>query len=116
MSYKVIKYTLTSDGNLPEFLYTGQDSVLGTCAVPTGLLSPQDFYYIGISQDGATGDFFVFETKADLQAYLETNGVDWGTWAEAPTEQIPNSGIWVPFDPTVTTNEIWANMEALNAN
>jgi len=115
MPHQVIKYTLNADGTQPEFLYTGENQVIGTCAVPSGDPSPQNFYYVGISKDGASGDFSVFATKVDLQNYLQTNGEDWGEWEEAPTETIPNSGVWVPFDPTATANEIWAKMEALNA-
>lgn len=84
--------------------------------VPSGLNEPQDWYLINICADGATGDFSAFATKEDLESYLATNGADWGEWLndEAPTYENPDSGTWIPFDPTATANEIWARMEALN--
>jgi len=114
-----MKYTLSSSGKVPDFLYTGPYQIQGN-ASPSGLPSPQDWYLTGIAKDGAVGDFEVFATKQDLEDYLSVVGADWYifTYEYNPIETDPET--WdvgkYPFDPIVEANQIWANMEALNAN
>jgi hypothetical protein len=75
MAYNCIKYRLTEQGTVPNFLYLGEDGVGGVYAVadPT-TPSPRDMVMIGISNDNATGDFETIATKNDLLTYLTDVG------------------------------------------
>lgn len=112
MAYQCIKYRLTAEGTVPDFLYLGEDGVGGVYVVadPT-TPSPRDNVMIGICKDGATGDFEVVATQADLQTYLATVGADWTQ--PAPTAQNPEAE--EPFDPTAAAAWVWGRLDALNA-
>ena len=110
MAHQVIKYRLTAEGTVPDFLYLGADGVGGAYVVADPATpSPRDMVMVGISKDGATGDFEVIPTKADLQAYLTAVGADW----EEPT--IDPNETPVPFDPAKAADWVWGRLDALNA-
>jgi hypothetical protein len=109
MAYQCTKYRLTAEGTIPEFLYLGEDGVGGVFVVADpDTPSPRDNVMVGITNDGATGDFEVIPTKADLQDYLSAVGADW-------TNPDPNDpDATVPFDPTAAADWVWGRLDALN--
>jgi hypothetical protein len=110
MAYQCTKYRLTAEGTIPDFLYLGEDGVGGVFVVADPATpSPRDNVMIGIVNDGATGDFEVIPTKADLQAYLTEVGADW----TQPDPEDPNNTI--PFDPIAAADWVWGRLDALNA-
>lgn len=110
MAHQVIKYRLTAQGTVPDFLYLGEDGVGGVYVVADPATpSPRDMVMVGISKDGATGDFQVVPTKADLQAYLAAVGADWEEPAANPDDPP------VPFDPAKASDWVWSRLDALNA-
>jgi hypothetical protein len=110
MAHQVMKYRLTAQGTVPDFLYLGEDGVGGVYGVADPAApSPRDFVMVGITKDGATGDFEVIATKADLQAYLTAVGADWEEPAPNPDDPP------VPFDPVKAANWVWGRLDALNA-
>jgi hypothetical protein len=109
MAYQCTKYRLTAEGTIPDFLYLGEDGVGGVFVVADPATpSPRDNVMIGIVNDGATGDFEVVPTKADLQAYLAEVGADW----TQPDPNDPNNTI--PFDPVAAADWVWGRLDALN--
>ena len=109
MAYQCTKYRLTAEGTIPDFLYLGEDGVGGVFVVADPATpSPRDNIMIGIVNDGATGDFEVIPTKADLQSYLTTVGANW----TQPDPADPDSTI--PFDPVAATDWVWGRLDALN--
>lgn len=66
---KFIKYTLTAQGTIPEYVTDG-----GYLAVANGGASPQDLDLVGVATDDApqTG----FANKAALIAYIESKGFE----------------------------------------
>jgi len=110
MAYQCTKYRLTAEGTIPDFLYLGEDGVGGVFVVADpATASPRDNVMIGIVNDGATGDFEVIPTKADLLSYLTIVGADW----TQPDPQDPDNT--VPFDPAVAADWVWGRLDALNA-
>jgi len=108
MARNVIKYRLTAEGTVPDFLYLGEDGVGGVYGVADpSTPSPRDLVVIGITNDGATGDFDICATKEDLQTYLTLVGADWTQPDPAnPTETIP-------FDPAAAATWVWDRFTAL---
>lgn len=110
MAHQVIKYRLTSEGTIPDFLYLGEDGVGGVYCVPDpSNPAPMDWVMIGISKDGATGLFEVVPSKAALEAYLTSVSNGWTELAKNP-EDPPT-----PFDPVAAANWVWGRLTALNA-
>ena len=66
---KLIKYTLTAQGTIPEYVVEG-----GYLAVPNGGASPQDLDLIGIANNNAPQAGFA--NKAALIAYIESKGIE----------------------------------------
>lgn len=113
MAHQMMKYRLTAEGTIPDFLYLGQDGVGGVYGVADPSTPwPRDLVQVGITNDGATGDFEVIPTKADLLAYLTTVGAN---WAQPDPAQPGNPTATIPFDPSAATDWAWSRLEALNA-
>lgn len=116
MAHQVIKYRLTAEGTIPEFLCLEDDSVGGVYGTyPTGAdaqPSPRDLVQVGISCDGATGDFEVIASQADLETYLTSISSDWHDYPN-PTEEDP--GATKTFDPAAEASWVWSRLDALNA-
>lgn len=66
---KLIKYTLTAQGTIPEYVTDG-----GYLAVANGGVSPQDLDLIGVANDDAPQAGFV--NKAALISYIESKGFE----------------------------------------
>jgi hypothetical protein len=113
MARQMMKYRLTAEGTIPDFLYLGEDGVGGVYGVPDPSTPwPRDLVQVGITNDGATGDFEVIPTKADLLAYLTSVS---GSWAQIDPAQPNNMEATIPFDPSAATDWAWGRLDALNA-
>ena len=109
MARQMIKYRLTAEGTIPDFLYLGEDGIGGVYGVSDPNTAwPRDLVQIGITNDGATGDFEVIPTKADLLAYLTSVGENWGQ-----VDPLNPSTI-IHFDPSTATDSAWNRLDALN--
>ena len=113
MPYQMMKYRLTTEGTVPEFLYLGEDGVGGVYGVSDPATPwPRDLVQVGIANPGATGDFEVIPTKADLQAYLTAVGAN---WTQPDRSDPTNPEKYIPFDPVAATDWAWGRLDALNA-
>jgi hypothetical protein len=111
MAHQMMKYRLTAEGTIPDFLYLGEDGVGGVYGVSDPNTAwPRDLVQVGITNDGAIGDFEVIPTKADLLAYLTTIGAN---WTQPVRPSFPEETI--PFDPSAATDWAWGRLDALNA-
>ena len=111
MARNVIKYRLTAEGTVPDFLYLGEDGVGGVYGVAdSSTTGPRDLVMIGITNDDATGDFEVVATQADLEAYLTAVGVD---WSQPDPAQPGNPEATIPFDPAAAATWVWDRFTAL---
>lgn len=115
MAYKAVKYKLTSGGEIPSFLYGGNDGANGNWPNKIdGASGPQDYWLVGIADDNATipSDLASeIASKADLVTYLNTYTSDW-------TQPDPNSediDATVPFDQSAQATWFWNKLDALNA-
>lgn len=112
MARNVIKYRLTAQGTIPSFLYLGEDGVGGMYGVADpSTPSPRDMVMIGITNDGATGDYEVVPTKADLESYLTAISTEWTS--QDPT-QPDNLEATLPFDPAAAATWVWDRFTALS--
>jgi len=113
MARQMMKYRLTAEGTIPNFLYLGEDGVGGVYGVGDPSTPwPRDLVQVGITNDGATGDFEVIPTKADLLAYLTTVGAG---WTQPDPTQLGALNATIPFDPSAATDWAWGRLDALNA-
>ena len=113
MAHQMMKYRLTAEGTIPDFLYLGEDGVGGVYGVADPSTPwPRDLVQVGITNDGATGDFEVIPTKADLLAYLTAVGANW-TQPDPTQQAFPTA--MIPFDPSAATDWAWGRLDALNA-
>jgi hypothetical protein len=111
MARNVMKYRLTAEGTVPEFLYLGQDGVGGVYGVnDPNTPWPRNLVQIGITNDNATGDFEAFPNKASLLTYLTEVGANWTQQNPATPNDITNR---VPFDPNAATDWVWNRFTAL---
>jgi len=111
MARNVMKYRLTAEGTIPDFLYLGEDGVGGVFGViDPNATWPRDLVQIGITNDGATGDFEIIDTKEDLQAYLTEVG---SNWTQHNPESFGNISDSIPFDPVAATAWVWDRFTAL---
>jgi hypothetical protein len=109
MAHQCVKYRLTAEGTIPEFLYLGEDGVGGVFGVNDANTPwPRNLVQIGITTNGATGDFEVIPTKQNLVDYLASVSSDW-----TKTDPITNTS--VPFDVTEASNWVWDRLDALNS-
>ena len=111
MARNVMKYRLTAEGTVPDFLYLGEDGVGGMyCVGDPATPSPRDMVMIGITNDGATGDFEVIPTKEALQDYLTSISTG---WTQRDPAQLDNLDATVPFDPAAAATWVWDRFTAL---
>ena len=109
----MMKYRLTAEGTIPDFLYLGQGGVGGVYGVSDPSTAwPRDYVQVGITNNNATGDFEVIATKAGLLAYLTIVGADWKE--PDPTKPLDITAT-IPFDPSAATDWAWGRLDALNA-
>jgi len=66
---KLIKYTLTAEGTIPEYVKDG-----GYLPVENSMAWPQNLDLVGIALDSASQAGF--DTKAALTAYIQNNGIE----------------------------------------
>jgi hypothetical protein len=113
MAHQVIKYRLNPDGTVPEFLCLDANGVGGVFVVgDPSTPSPRDMVMVGISCDGATGDFEVVPDKPALWNYLNTVGANW-TQPDPANPGDPSAT--VPFDADAAAEWVWGRLNALNA-
>jgi hypothetical protein len=89
VQHPIIKYRLTRDGRIPEFLCTEEGSFAGMYGVNTNKpgympkwLSPQETQYLGLScgpvdPDGCPTCVEVIETKTALKSYITGISTSW---------------------------------------
>jgi len=115
MAHQCIKYRLTEQGTIPEFLCFHPDSLSGMYPVDTGTHPfPQELVLIGISEKDVTGDFEAFPTKQEFLTYLTTVGADW----QMPDRTAPRTDglpAMIPFDHSAAADFVWSKLDALNA-
>jgi hypothetical protein len=115
MAHQCIKYRLTEQGTIPDFIYLGEDGVNGVYGVvDPNTSSPRNLIQVGITNNDATGDFEVISTKDELLTYLSTIGANWKQFDSAnicSTTATPT----IPFDYSAATDSVWGRLDALNA-
>lgn len=112
MAHQMIKYRLTTEGTIPDFVCSSNESMGGSYVVNDNLVaSPQDWLLVNISEDGATGDFEAIDSQADLETYLASISADW----TSPSPDSTDSEATVPFDPAAQAAWAWGKLDALNA-
>jgi len=110
MAHQVIKYRLTAEGTIPDFVCSSNDSIGGSYGVNDNqVASPRDWLMVEISEDGATGDFEVVASQTDLETYLTSIGSD---WTMPDPDSIDGT---IPFNPTEQAAWVWGKLDALNA-
>lgn len=112
MAYKVVKYRLTSNGEIPSFLKFGVPQATGGLYpnYDSSTASPRDYVMIGIADNGAdisTSDGEI-ASKDDLTTYLTSasNGKGW--------QQTASDGSRVDFVPSDAATKIWNDLTTLN--
>jgi hypothetical protein len=111
VQHPIIKYRLTRDGRIPEFLCTEEGSFAGMYGVDTnkpGYIarhpSPQETQYLGmgcgpLDPDGAPEGVEVIETKEELETYITGISTTWTTRSTGVTG--------VSTETTTGTLEAW---------
>jgi hypothetical protein len=111
VQHPIIKYRLTRDGRIPEFLCTEEGSFAGMYGVNTnkpGYIarypSPQETQYLGlgcgpIDPDGAPEGVEVIETKQELETYITGISTTWTTRSTGVTG--------ISTETTTGTLEAW---------
>jgi len=93
---KIIKYTLNSDGTIPNYVTDG-----GYLAVSNSNSTPQDWDLIGVATDEASE--VEFATEADLLEYAQDLDLHF-------TNSLTNE----PVSLEVIVGQIWAKLEEAN--
>ena len=107
MAYQAIKYRLTEEGSVPDFIFQDPSGMSGLYPVYDNVYPyPRNVVLVGISVDNPVGDFEVFTTKSDLENYLSDVGKD---WVGLSMEYQP-----MPFDPVYAANSVWTALDSLN--
>jgi hypothetical protein len=92
MTKKIIKYTLTPEGTVPDYVIDG-----GYFASKNNNNSPQDYDIIGIATDTATEESFADE--AALLVYLQDNNF---------TFKNPHTEVVTPSEDVVS--DMWSKL------
>ncbi len=96
MANKIIKYNLTSGGEIPSYIADG-----GYYPKANSNASPQDWDMIGATVDGSSETGLgELANKAAIKSYLETYKSDWKDTNDAGEE--------VEFDQDAAATGIWA--------
>lgn len=115
MPHQCIKYRLTEQGSVPDFICFHEESLSGMYAVDTGTQgSPQQLLLVGISEVDATGDFEVIPTKEALLSYLTSVCSGWEVF-DPKGKTVGGMPAMIPFDATVASDFFWSKLDALNA-
>ena len=117
MSYKVVKYKLTSSGEIPSFIAPEGISGLYPNKISEDN-SPQSKWLIGIAKPQADfkSDLLeVIETKEDLKTYLDSYTQDWTEKSTNPEPDTNEPFVITPFNQQEATNHIWNKLETLNS-
>jgi hypothetical protein len=115
MPHQCIKYRLTEQGTIPDFICFHEESLSGRYPVDTGTHeSPRQILLVGISEQDVTGDFEVIPTKADLLAYLNSVCSGWEV-SDPDGKTVGGMPAMKPFDATSATDFFWGKLDALNA-
>jgi hypothetical protein len=115
MTHKCIKYRLTEQGAIPDFVFSDSDSLCGLHAVDTKThSSPQEFLLIGISKKDVIGAFDVISTKEDLVLYL-TSVEEIRNSPDTRYESSDSLPAMIPFNATAAADFFWGKLDALNA-
>jgi hypothetical protein len=114
MAHQCIKYRLTAEGTIPDFVCTQPNSLSGMYAVDTKTHAyPQELLLVGLSVKNATGDFEVIPTRDALLEYLLRIGADWKVQDSASSTLA--SALNTPFDHSAASLHVWNRMTAMNA-
>ena len=114
MAYKVVKYRLTAEGTIPNFLKFGVSQGTGGMypVADSSKSSPQDWIMIGISDndvaiptDSKVGEI---ASKDNLTTYL-TSISDGNNW-----KQFDSDNKEVDFVPSDAATTIWNDLTTLN--
>ena len=111
MAYKVVKYRLTAEGTIPNFLKFGvPQGTGGMFPVKDSTASPRDHVMLGIADDGAdiSGSEGEIASKDDLITYL-TNASNCNGW-----KQLAADGTEEDFIPATAATIIWNDLTTLN--
>lgn len=115
MPHQCVKYRLTEQGTVPDFICFHEESLSGMYAVDTGTHgSPQQLLLVGISEKDVTGDFEVVPTKEELLAYLSSVCAGWEVF-DPNGKMVNGMPAMIPFDAAVAADFFWAKLDALNA-
>lgn len=117
MSYKIVKYKLTSFGKTPNFIERG--GIFGLYPNPTLEDNfPQNKWLIGIAKpetDFTSNMLEVIETKEDLKTYLDSYTQDWTEKYPNPESDTNQPFIVTAFNQQEATDKIWDKLETLNS-
>ena len=112
MPHKVVKYRLTPEGTIPNWLTFGVPQGTGGmyAVADPNTASPQDWIMLGISDDGADISDAIAEisSKSDLQTYL-TNSANANGWKDQDSD-----GNDVTFDAAAHATRVWNDLDTLN--
>lgn len=115
MPHQCIKYRLTEQGTIPDFICFHEESLSGRYPVDTGTHgSPQQLLLVGISEKDVTGDFEVVSTKEDLLSYLTSVCTGWEV-DDPNGKLLDGMPAMNPFDATAASDFFWGKLDALNA-
>lgn len=116
MAHKVVRYRLTAEGTIPEYLVFGVPQSTGGMypVADPSTPSPQDWIMIGISDDGADISEAIEElaTKEALETYLSDQATAGGWTDNDPDDPTAT----VPFDAAAHAQRVWDDLDALNAD
>lgn len=90
---KIIKYTLTPEGTVPDYVIDG-----GYFASENNNTSPQNYDIVGVATDDATEENFV--NQASLLSYLQEKGF---------TYKNPHTEVVTPLEDVVS--DMWSKLE-----
>lgn len=94
----IIKYK-PIDGTIPNYIITGDGSCSGQYQNPNGS------YLLGLgSVTGSESDVTIFNTKAELIAYMETYMTGW----TSPIIEIDGQLSDIPVDIPAAANRLWS--------